>query len=122
MWTILGFMPDAAMPLLVAGLGVALMLGLIDGSTILTILGFVLIVVPLLAVVMPAVLDQVPEWALLLVFALGGVIVLRHLLTALIGKQGASIFLGHALLAVAALPFRLLWGLMRIAVRRSISL
>lgn len=120
MWTLLGFIPDAVLPLVVAGLGLALMLGLIDGSTLLTTLGVVLIGMPLLAAVIPSVLDQVPEWALVLVVILGGFIVLRHLLTVLIGEQGASIFLGHALLAVVALPFRLLWWLMRIAVGRGV--
>jgi hypothetical protein len=118
MWTLLGFMPDMLLPFVVMGLGLALILGLIDGSTLLTALGVVLVGMPLLAVVMPAVLDQVPGWALVLMLILGGLFVLRQLLTVLIGKEGAGVFLGHMLLGVVALPFRLLWWLMRMAVGR----
>lgn len=75
---ILSFLPEEAYPLVIAGLGLGLMIGLVSRSTVLGVLGGLLTSI-LLGPVIEAVMEELPGWVLLL----GGLVVLRQVLAPL---------------------------------------
>lgn len=116
MLTALAFLPAELAPLLVLVLAFLWMLGVLRGGQALSLLALALLVPAFLGALVVSLLDALPSWMFWpLILGLATIFVLtivRWLLTALIGAEGAGTFLGHALYDVVSgilrFPFRLL--------------
>lgn len=109
---LLAFMPDEALPVIIAGLGLFLILGIISRSFAFSILGTI-ILFALLSPFIDAMFDSLPLWLLLLIMLVAGFSLLRFVMSALFGREATGHFLGEVLFAIFAMPFRLLGYLIR---------
>lgn len=94
LWTLL---PDevlyAALPLIVVGLGLALMLGVIPVQTALGIFALVLLL-PLMAPIVEALFGQLPVWVSLLFLAFFMLSIMRGLAALVLGSRAADTMTG----------------------------
>lgn len=113
------WLPDEAMVLVIAGVGLALILGLIRGRTALGVLGMVVLVL-LAGPFIDALIAGLPSWVILLLVLFLALTLFRWVLSLLLGERAA----GHAVGILAAdvirlcfgllfLPFRILWWVFR---------
>ena len=109
---ILAFMPDQAYPAIIAGLGLALILGIISRSVVFSILGTI-ILFALLSPFIDTLFDSLPLWLLLLIMLVVGFTLLKFVMTTLFGKEATGHVLGQLLMAIFTLPFRILGLLIR---------
>jgi hypothetical protein len=104
LWT---FLPDEALPLLIVGVGLALMLGLISGRAALGLLGLLLLF-PLLTPLVEALLGELPPWISLVILALIALAILRGLAALLLGARAADTMVGNLAADLVRLVVRLL--------------
>lgn len=104
------FIPDAALPLVVMGVGLALMVGILSGKRAFGILGMLALII-LAEPFVGALLDLMPLWLLI---PLMGVMVLG-LLRTILGRRIFDEVVGHLLA-------RLIWTAMVYAWRGMVSL
>ena len=109
---LLAFMPDEALPVIIVGLGFALILGIISRSVVFSILGTI-ILFALLSPFIDALFDSLPLWLLLLIMLIVGFTLLKFVMTTLFGKEATGHVLGQLLMAIFILPFRILGLLIR---------
>ena len=105
------FLPDEALPLIIVGVGLALILGF--GRGVLGILGLLLLI-PIVAPFVEALLGELPLWVSLLILAIVGLAIFRGLAGLLIGARAADHMMGILAADVVRLvvlflffPFRL---------------
>jgi prepilin signal peptidase PulO-like enzyme (type II secretory pathway) len=107
------------MVLVIAGVGLALILGLIRGRTALSVLGMVVLVL-LAGPFIEALIAALPSWVILLLVLFVALALFRGVLSLLLGERAS----GHAVGILAAdvirlcfgllfLPFRILWWAFR---------
>lgn len=109
---LLAFLPDQAYPAIIAGLGLALILGIVSRSFVFSILGTI-ILFALLSPFIDALFDSLPLWLLLLIMLIVGFSLLRFVMSTLFGKEATGHILGALLITLFAMPFRLLGYLIR---------
>lgn len=105
--------PDEALALLIAGVGLALMLGLLSGRTALGLLGLLLFL-PLLAPFLEALLGELPPWVSLVILAFFALALIRGLAALLLGSRAADTMVGNLaadlvrfVVAILILPLRI---------------
>ena len=86
--------PDEALPLIIAGIGVTLMLGFISGRGALMLILSLVLLPPLLAPFIEGILGELPPWMSLLILAVLGLAILRALVGILLGKRAADTMVG----------------------------
>jgi hypothetical protein len=113
------FLPDEALPLIVVGLGIALILGILTGRTMLGILGLVLLF-PILSPFVESAMGSLPPWIALLILVIVGLSILRGLAALFIGQRAADTMTGNLAADVVRLivmclflPFRLVGSIFR---------
>lgn len=101
------------LPLIIVGIGFALMVGALNGGTALRLLGM-LFLVPILWPFASVMLKQLPPWVSWAVLIWIGLVLLRGLATLLIGARGADTMVGglaadlvRFVLRLFVLPLRL---------------
>lgn len=87
------FLPDEALPLLVVGVAIALILGLLAGRTALSILGL-LILIPILTPFVEALFGAMPAWISVVVLVIIGLSILRGIAALFIGRRAADTMVG----------------------------
>jgi len=121
--TLWWLLPDEAMPLVIVGIGLALILGLIRGRAATGLLGAV-ILLSLAGPFIDALLGTLPGWLLLLVLLFVAVALFRSALSLLLGARAADEAVGNLaadviragfrlLFLLLFLPFRILWWAFR---------
>jgi hypothetical protein len=108
--------PDEALILVVAGVGLALMLRLISGRTAISVLGMLALSL-LLAPVVETLFASLPAWVgILILMAIIGSLI-RLFLAIFLGSQGAAHTLGilaaNAIRFLILLPFRIIGWIFR---------
>ena len=117
------WLPDEAMLLVIAGVGLAMMFGFIRGRAAMGLLGTVLLVL-LAGPFIDALLDTLPGWMLLLLLLWVGVALFRWVLSLILGARPADEAVGslaadviragfRLLFLLLCLPFRILWWVFR---------
>lgn len=105
MWWML--VPDEVLPLLIMGVGLALILGLLSGRAALGILGLLLLF-PLMAPFVEAVLGELPPWVSLVILAFFALALIRGLAALLLGQRAADNMVGNLAADLVRLVVRLL--------------
>lgn len=115
-------MPDEALPLVIAGVGLALMLGLVSGRAALGIVLGLVVLPPLLAPLVEAVMGGLPPWVSLVILAFFGLAIIRGLAALLIGSRAADTMVGSLaadlvrfVVAILLLPLRVVGWALRMA-------
>lgn len=113
------FIPDEALPLLIVGVGLALILGLLTGRAVLGILGL-LIIIPMLVPFIEALFGAMPPWISVLILVIIGLSLLRGLAGLFIGRRAADTMVGtlaadvvRFIVVCLFLPFRLVGMIFR---------
>jgi hypothetical protein len=104
LWT---FLPDEALPLLIVGIGLAIILGLLRGRAALGLL-VLLLLAPVLGAVVEPLLAQLPPWVTVLLLAFVGLAILRRLAALFLGPRAADTMVGALAADVVRLAVRLL--------------
>jgi hypothetical protein len=120
LWT---FLPDEALPLLIVGVGLALMLGLISGRAAFGLLGLFLFS-PLLLPLIEALLGELSPWILLIILAFLTLALFRGLAALILGQRAADAMAGNLAADLVRLMVRLLFLPLRIgwwAIRTVVS-
>ncbi len=105
-------LPDEALPLIIAGLGIALILGIINRRVVFNLLGIV-ILFSLLSPFIDSLFESLPLWLLLLLSLGFAFSILKLVLNTVFGKEATGNFLGRVLFEIFALPFRCIGLLFR---------
>lgn len=111
--------PDEALPLIVVGIGLALMLGFITGRAALTLILTFVLLPPLLAPFIEGILGELPPWVSLLLLAVLALAILRGVTGLVLGQRAADTMVGslaadlvRLTVRVLLFPFRVVgWGL-----------
>lgn len=117
------WLPDEAMLLVIAGIGLALMFGFFRGRSAAGLLGAVILVL-LAGPFIDALLDALPGWMLLLLLLWVALALFRWVLSLLLGARAANEAVGslaadmiragfRLLFLLLCLPFRILWWVFR---------
>ncbi|MGC8794146.1 MAG: hypothetical protein ACP5U2_12225 [Bryobacteraceae bacterium] len=106
MKTLWWLLPDEAMVLVIAAIGLALMLRLIRGRTAMGLLGTVVLLL-LLGPFIDALLDLLPGWLLLLMLLLVAMALFRGILELFLGERAAAEAVGSLAADVIRFGFRL---------------
>lgn len=106
------FIPDEWLVVIIAGIGLALILGIVRFGTAFGLIGAI-IGMALLGPFMESFLDSLDLWVLLLLLAVVGLYVLRVVLSLVLGREGAGSFMGHLAYDLFSLSFRILAWLVR---------
>lgn len=123
MRTLLFWLPDEAMVLVVAAIGVALIIGFVSRRAALGLLGTVVLVL-LAGPFIDALLALLPGWLLLFVLLFAAAALFRGALSLLLGARAADEAVGvlaaeviragfRLVFLCLSLPFRLLWWAFR---------
>jgi hypothetical protein len=116
--TLVAFLPDSMMVLVIMVIGLCLMLGLLTPSRAKNWVACVILLL-LAAPFIDSALDMLPTWLLFVLLLLGLCIVLRFVAALILGQEGASHMMGVLAadvvrgvfklgLVLALLPFRML--------------
>ena len=111
------FIPDEWFVVIIAGIGLALILGIVRSGTAFGLIGTI-IGMALLGPFIESFVDSLDLWVLILLMAIVGLYVLRLVLSLVLGKEGAGSFMGHLAYDLFSWPFRILAGLIRLLVTR----
>ncbi len=113
------WLPDEAMPLVIVGVGLALMLGLIRVRTALSVLGTVILLL-LAGPFIEALIETLPGWMILLLVLFVVLALFRGVLSLLLGERAAAHTIGilaadmiRLCFGLLFLPFRILWWVFR---------
>lgn len=104
LWTLL---PDEALPLLIVGVGLAMIVGLLRGRAALNILLMILLI-PVLAPFVEALMGALPPWLSLIILAAVGLSILKGLATLIIGSRAADTMVGSLAADLVRLAVRIL--------------
>ena len=117
LWMLL---PDGALPLVIAGIGLALMVGLLSGGAAFRILG-ILLLFALLSPFVEGVMGGMPPWVGLILMAIIALALLRGAASLVLGRRAADHMVGilaadcvRLALRLLLLPFRAVGGLVRL--------
>lgn len=124
-WNLLwAFLPDEALPLLIVGVGLAMLLGILRGRAALGLLAL-LFLAPVMGAVGEALLAQLPPWFAWVLLAGLGLALLRGLATLLLGPRAADTMVGslaadlvRLAVRMLCLPLRLVWWVVRLGASR----
>jgi len=116
-------LPDEAMVLVIAGIGLALMFGFIRGRAAMALLGTVILTL-LAGPFIDALLDTLPGWVILLLLLFVVLALFRGVLSLFLGERAAAHAAGilaadviragfRLLFLLLLLPFRILWWAFR---------
>jgi len=100
--------PDEALPLIVVGIGVALILGFITGRGALMLILALVLLPPLLGPFIEGVLGELPPWVSLLILAVLGLAILRGLVGLVLGQRAADTMVGSLAADLVRLVVKLL--------------
>lgn len=100
-------LPDEALPLLILGVGFTMILGLLRGRAALGIL-LMLLLAPVLAPFVEALMGVLPPWISLIVLAVVGLSILRGLAALAIGTRAADTMVGSLAADLVRLAMRML--------------
>jgi hypothetical protein len=103
LWTCL---PDEALPLLIAAVGLAMVCGLLRGRAALALLALLLLA-PVLGALVESLLAQFPPWVTWLVLAGVGLSLLKGLAALLLGPRAADTMMGSLAADLVRLAVRL---------------
>jgi hypothetical protein len=116
LWTCL---PHEALPLLIVGVGLAMILGLLRGRAVLGLLALLLLM-PVMGPIGETLLAQLPPWVAWLLGAGLVLTLLRRLAAFLIGARAADTMVGtlaadlvRLAVRLLCLPLRLVWWAVR---------
>ncbi|HTE44525.1 MAG TPA: hypothetical protein VK636_04710 [Gemmatimonadaceae bacterium] len=113
---LLAFIPDSALPVIIAGAGLLIMLGLVKPRTAFGFIGvFVLSIVT--APLIEAVFAELPLWLTALILVAGGFWAVRTVLEFTLGEHAAGHVIGTAFIATVRLLFLTLFFPVRVVVR-----
>lgn len=122
LWMLL---PDEFMPLLIAGIGLAVILRLMRVQAAMAIIGGLLLSF-ILNPFIDAFFDYLPAWISVLVLLCIGMAILRGLISLLIGQRAAEHMVGSlaaelvkGIFSLLLLPFKIIWMLLRHRERRN---
>lgn len=118
---VLFFLPDEWLSVLIMGIGLALILGIVRAGWALGFFASLVIIYllsPFLESLIGSFIDSLDPWVLTLLLVLLAFFLMRLFLTMIIGKEGASSFLGRAAYDIFLLPFRAVAGLFRMFLWR----
>lgn len=118
---LLFLIPDEMLPLLIMGIGFALIFRLVSvGWAIGFIASLVILhlLSPFIESLIGSFIDGLNVWVITLLMILLMFYCLRLVLTLPLGREGASIFLGRLMYDIFLLPFRVMAGLMRLIFGR----
>jgi hypothetical protein len=111
---LLALLPDEFLPLLIAGIGLALILRILRVQAAMAIIGGILLSL-LLGPFVEAILDFLPMWVSLLVLLFVGMSLLRGFLSLILGERAADHMVGSlaaelvkGLFSLLILPLRLI--------------
>lgn len=109
---VLTLMPHEALPLLVAGIGLALIVGAVSRRRAVGLVIFI-VSLPVLDLILGVLLDRLPTWLLLAVSALAIAQMLRAAGAAMFGRKAVR----RAQLALFMGVFRITWSVCRFSLR-----
>ena len=104
---LLALLPENFFPLLIVGIGFALIFGLMNRRSAFGFLGFIVLFL-LLSPFVIALFDRLPVWFLLLIIVAVIFGTFRAALNLCFGKGATDQFVGQVMFAVFSMPFRLL--------------
>lgn len=124
-WSLLwAFLPDEALPLLIIGVGLAMILGILRGRAALGLLALFFLA-PVIGAVVEALLVQLPPWLVWLLLAGLGLALLRGLAALVLGPRAADTMVGalaadlvRLAVRMLGLPLRLVWWVVRFGTSR----
>lgn len=109
------FLPDEVLPLIIAGIGISLIVGVINRQAAFRLLGILFLSV-LLAPFIEGFVSGLPLILILLLLAIIGLSMIKGVSAMLIGKEATDHVVGNLatefiklLLKLIFLPFRLIW-------------
>ncbi len=116
LWMLL---PDGVMPLVIAGIGLALIVGLLSRSAAFSLLGMV-VLFALLGPIVEGVAGTLPAWMSLVLLIVIGLVLLRGLAALVIGRRASDHMVGilaadlvRMVFLALLFPFRLVWRTVR---------
>jgi hypothetical protein len=104
---LLAWLPESFFPLLIVGIGFALILGIISRQRAFGFIGFIVLFL-LISPFVYALFDQLPVWLLLAIFVVVIFSAFRAILGFCFGKGATDQFVGQVMFAAFSMPFRLL--------------
>jgi hypothetical protein len=117
LWMLL---PDSALPLVIVGIGLALMVGLLNRSVAFGILGLIL-AFAILGPIVEGVMGELPPWVGLIILAVVILAILRGVASLALGSRAADHMVGilaadlvRLAVQILIFPFRALVGLVRL--------
>jgi hypothetical protein len=117
LWMLL---PDGLLPLVIAGIGLALMVGLLNRSAAFGLLGMLLLFA-ILSPIIEGVMGELPPWITVIIMAVVVLALLRGVASFVLGSRAADHMVGilaadlvRLTLRLLILPFRALGGLVRL--------
>jgi len=128
---LLFLIPDHWLPLVIMGVGFALMLGFVSGRTAFGLIISILAIC-IFTPFIESFIDSLDVWVLILITVMTVLYVLRMVMTLLLGEHGGGAFMGHlaydsfllvlrgAIFFLLTLPIRLLGGIFRFMRQRVI--
>lgn len=106
-------LPDAYLPVIFVGGGLALILGLVRARNLIGFLG-VLLLFNMLSPFIDSFVDALPLWVILIISVMFIFFALRTVLSLLLGKNGAETFVGHLFYDILRCIFGLIGGAFRL--------
>jgi hypothetical protein len=113
------FLPDEWLPVIIVGLGLALILGIVRAGWAFSFLA-ILLGTTLLSPFIDSLMNSLPTRWLILIVLIVGFYLFRVLLNLVLGKEGAGSFMGHLAYDLFSLPFKALAGMIRLFLHRRI--
>jgi hypothetical protein len=117
LWMLL---PDGVLPLVIVGIGLALMVGLLNRSAAFGLLGMFLLFA-LLGPIVEGVMGGMPPWVGFFVFAVVILVLLKSIASLVLGRRAADHMVGilaadlvRLAVRILLLPFRAVAGLVRL--------
>lgn len=101
-------LPDALLPLVIAGIGLALMVGLLSGSAAFRLLGLLLLCA-LLGPIIEGVMGDMPPWVGVIIFVVVILALLRGAASLVLGRRAADHMVGILAADCVRFAFRLLF-------------
>lgn len=111
------FLPDEWLPVIIVGLGLALILGIVRAGWAFSFLA-ILLGTTLLSPFIDSLMNSLPTHLFILLFIIIGFYLFRLLLNLVLGKEGAGAFIGRLAYDLFLLPFKGLAGLIRLILQR----
>lgn len=111
LWMLL---PDEVLPLIIVGVGLALILGLLSGRAALGLILALVVLPPVLAPFVEGVLGDLPPWVSLVLLAFLGLAIIRGVVGLVLGQRAADTMVGSLAADLVRLVVRILFFPLRI--------